>query len=437
MVKNKKGIILNSAGDVAAYLDDEFEVYNYDKQKLSETVRTSGCLILTKNSKCSQCTSYRQILRSIYHGWLKRQTASPSKTMNSHVNERWLNTPERRGKMIQIKSKLRNLQKKNNYLLERIKECNKLKGITIDDELHHELSDIMKDHSEEIQKKHNSNSFHCLFWNEQIKNTAKHPTQRRWHPMLIHWCLHLKMISSTAYDTLRHILVLPCGRTLQDYTHFIKAGVGIQTDVTTQLLSVAKMDTLEDYQKYVALIFDEMKIKEGIVYDKHECKVMGFVDVGSVNNTLRLFEQSLTDGDDEGTNPIVAKHMLVFMVRGIFTKLQFPYVQYPTCDLSADTLFPLVWEVIRNLETAGFKVISLTGDKGSCNTKFFRLHKKVYESDLEITYKVPNPYSTEKRDIYFISDVPHLIKTVRNCWSNSFCHNQARALWVRFETIII
>ena len=71
--------------------------------------------------------------------------------------------------------------------------------------------------------------------------------------MLIHWCLHLKMISSTANDTLRHILVLPCGRTLQDYTHYIKAGVGIQTDVTRQSLSVTKMDTLEDYQKYVAM----------------------------------------------------------------------------------------------------------------------------------------------------------------------------------------
>jgi len=43
------------------------------------------------------------------------------------------------------------------------------------------------------------------------------------------------------------------------------------------------------------------------------------------------------------------------MVRGIFTKLKFPYAQYPTYDLSADILFPLVLEVIQNLETAGFK----------------------------------------------------------------------------------
>ena len=47
MVKSKKGTILNSAGDVTAYLDDKFQVY-HDKQRLSETVRTSGCLILTK-----------------------------------------------------------------------------------------------------------------------------------------------------------------------------------------------------------------------------------------------------------------------------------------------------------------------------------------------------------------------------------------------------
>ena len=41
-----------------------------------------------------------------------------------------------------------------------------------------------------------------------------------------------------------------------------------------------------------------------------------------------------------------------------------------------------------------------------------------------------NPYSDDNRDIYFYCDVPHLIKTTRNCWSNSFGHKQSRALWV-------
>ena len=171
------------------------------------------------------------------------------------------------------------------------------------------------------------------------------------------------------------------------------------------------------------------------MYDKHECKIIRFVDVGTINNTLQLYERILKD-DTQQPKPIIAKHMLVFMVRGLFVNnIQFPYAQYPTTDLSADVLFPLVWDVVRHLEAVGLKVISLTGDKGSCNPKFFRMHRKTVENSTsdysEVVYKVPNPYSCEKRDIYFISDVPHLIKTVRNAWSNSFGHNQARALWVR------
>ena len=154
--------------------------------------------------------------------------------------------------------------------------------------------------------------------------------------MFICWCLHLKMLSGTAYDTLRKTLVLPCGRTLQDYTHFIKEGTGIQPEVTQQLLSAMKFDSLKDHQKYVSVVFDEMKIKEGLVYDKHKCKIIGFVDVGTINNTLQLYERTLKD-DTQQPNPIITKHILVFMVRGLFVNnIQFPYAQYPTTDLSAD-----------------------------------------------------------------------------------------------------
>jgi len=44
----------------------------------------------------------------------------------------------------------------------------------------------------------------------------------------------------------------------------------------------------------------------------------------------------------------------------------------------------------------------------------------------EIIYKVKNPYANDGRDLYFICDPPHLIKSVRNAWANS-----KRLLWVR------
>ena len=58
------------------------------------------------------------------------------------------------------------------------------------------------------------------------------------------------------------------------------------------------------------------------------------------------------------------------------------------------------------------------------------------KSSSDIVYKVWNPYSSDERDIFYISDVPHLVKTVRNAWSNSFGHNQARALWVRTAYVL-
>ena len=120
------------------------------------------------------------------------------------------------------------------------------------------------------------------------------------------------------------------------------------------------------------------------------------------------------------------------MVRGLFIHLNFPYAQFATRNLLADLIFPLVWEAVRKLE-AGFKVVAFNCDGASANRKFFQMHYSplsVASEDRKVVYKTKNPYADEDRDIYFCSDTPHLIKTVRNCWSNSFAHSNSRALWV-------
>ena len=89
---------------------------------------------------------------------------------------------------------------------------------------------------------------------------------------------------------------------------------------------------------------------------------------------------------------------------------------------------------MKNLECAGFKVTSLTGDKASPNRKFFRMHRLASDQKSGVVYNILNPYSIEKRYLFFISDVPHLLKTARNCWANSFGHSLKRALWVSMCT---
>ena len=246
-------------------------------------------------------------------------------------------------------------------------------------------------------------------------------------------------MSTSTYDALRStgVLTLPCNRTLRDYTHWMEAGPGYIDKVDQHLMSQTKISSLPEFQKFVCLLFDEVKIKEDLVYDKNSAEIIGFVNLGEINNQLIQLERSET-----GSHPSLATNMLVFMVRGLFLKLEYPYAQFPCASLSADQLFPIVWGCIERLEMCGFKVIALTADGASCNRKFFNMHKTddTAEEETEapdrtldefsVIYKTINVYSPEQRPLFFISDVPHLIKNVRNSWSNSFAHARSRTLQV-------
>ena len=65
-----------------------------------------------------------------------------------------------------------------------------------------------------------------------------------------------------------------------------------------------------------------------------------------------------------------------------------------------------------------FKVICVVADGATGNRRFFSLHKIAKYQKSDVTYKAPNIYLQEKF-VYFMCDVPHLIKTVRNAWCNS------------------
>ena len=46
-----------------------------------------------------------------------------------------------------------------------------------------------------------------------------------------------------------------------------------------------------------------------------------------------------------------------------------------TKGITAEELFPLVWEAVFNLEAAGFRVMVLTCDGAACNCKFFKMNE--------------------------------------------------------------
>ena len=255
-------------------------------------------------------------------------------------------------------------------------------------------------------------------------------SQMRWHPQVIRWCLHLRLVSGGGYRLLPEsgLMRLPSERTLRDYTHYVPPQTGFQNGVPGQLAREAKLDELEDWQKFVCLTYDEMKIKEGLVYNKYTDQLVGFVALDNVSDQLLEFER-LCQSDGTMQKPDLASHMLVLLVRGIFTTLKFPLAQFPTTGAASHQLYPIVTEAVMRLEIMGFKVMSLTSDGSSPNRKLYRLMRDPSD-DTTPGYCCPNPITDDDRRLYFIAYVPHLLKTTRNCWSNSHGHSRKHMLWV-------
>lgn len=143
------------------------------------------------------------------------------------------------------------------------------------------------------------------------------------------------------------------------------------------------------------------------------------MNLGEAANALHYFEQ---EGQERQRH--LARYLLLFMVKGITTELCFPLSYYATDGITADLLYPLLWEAIRTLElVTDLRVLFITCDGASPNRKFFNIH-----GEGELVNFTRNPYN-RALNIYFISDVPHLLKTARNCLSNSYSHRNTRSLW--------
>lgn len=237
--------------------------------------------------------------------------------------------------------------------------------------------------------------------------------------------MHDKLILCRAYELLREsgCVTLPSQRTLRDYTYYVRTTTGFSSEGDQQMMTAAKIgeESTSEWQKCVVMVMDEMYIKEDLVYNKHTGELVGFANLGDTNEHLIRFQQTIEGSNSEDRQQL-AKTMLVFMIRGLFSSMQYPYVQFACRSLSGDQLFDLFWEAIYRLERMGLKVLAATADGASTNRKLFNLHRKKRG---DVTYRVSNPYATDDRFLYFFSDPPHLLKTVRNAWANS-----KRQLWV-------
>ena len=266
-----------------------------------------------------------------------------------------------------------------------------------------DIHDLMENNLEAVSP------FMKLFWKEQKKYLSINPKDRKYHPMIIRFCLSLAAKSPSAYDELRtsNILILTSRGTLRDYKNAIRPHAGFNRSVIDELIKIALL--LKGYQRCVVLSFHELKIHENLVFDTGD--LIGYVDLGDIELNYSTFQ----DVND------LATYALVYYVRGIASDLKFSLTYFATKGVTVYQIMPTFWEAVAILELAcKLQVIATVCDGASPNRKFYRMHEQISnaDGDCSVVYRTINLHSPG-RYIWFFADPPHLMKTTRNCIAHS------------------
>ncbi len=184
------------------------------------TVRSETCkLVLPRSSTNSWCASCIRNRATISRQLSRRSQATASHTSpSSHTNYRFLSRLQLVTRLVQTHHQLGLSSKQLERLKEEIADAVTSKGVHVDEEMHKGLQQIMSTESLKMAKSLQADSFQQLFWQQQNKTASKSSAKgRRWHPLMIRWCLYLRHRSNGAHDTLREsgCIKLPSQRTYE------------------------------------------------------------------------------------------------------------------------------------------------------------------------------------------------------------------------------
>ena len=194
-----------------------------------------------------------------------------------------------------------------------------------------------------------SNAISSLPGNQQLmvkqcvkQLTARSPKGVRYDNSWILSCILLRIKSPKAYAHLRdhRFLPLPSRATLGRYIDAIRADTGIAEDILCQLQQRAKSDA----DRHGVLIFDEIKLREGIKFRIKDLQFEGIVDLGEFASNTGKSQQSANSG-------------LVFMYRPLKSSwVQTVAMFLSNGPVSSSILSKMLLKLIFALESHGFMV---------------------------------------------------------------------------------
>ncbi|CAM1313864.1 Uncharacterised protein r2_g2436 [Pycnogonum litorale] len=218
------------------------------------------------------------------------------------------------------------------------------------------------------------------FLGEQIKLLSQPKSARRYTSSTIIFSYLLHAISSSAYREIinQKLLTLPSERTLRNVTRTVG------TKSTPEYLRL-RFAGLDDTQKHVVLMLDEIYTAKRMEYSSSTGKIYGITDECHFSKTL-----------------------LCFMVKSLTSNYKDIVGLFPIDKLNVSKLSECVNNIFKMLDELGFNVIVLCADNHVVNRSYF----KTYLCDGNLRAEVKNPIN--KKPLFLLFDPVHNFKNIYN-----------------------
>jgi len=143
-----------------------------------------------------------------------------------------------------------------------------------------------------------------------------------------------------------------------------------------------------------------------LVKKNNDIKLIGFTEVTPES----LIIEQLSSNTKQRT---LATHVLQFVFLG-FTGFRFPFAHFASTTASATDMYILLWKAVNMLSMFGFKIEYISTDGGQSNRNLLKLLIPEFNSALPSTCSFNNIYSKVDSKLFFIMDISHVLKKIRN-----------------------
>lgn len=190
---------------------------------------------------------------------------------------------------------------------------------------------------------------------------------------------------------------LPSLRTLRRRLENLKFESGISNEMLDFLK--LKASHLQNNDKECGLVMDEMSITTKNIYDSSTKAMLG----------------NITYPNQKG----IATHALTFMIVGTARRWKHVVGYYFTGDsFDGEILKDIIFQIINKVEDIGLHVNYVTCDMGPGNMRLWKACGINVGRYSNLRNYIPHP-SNSNRFLYFIADIPHLLKNLKESLINN------------------